>query len=130
MPIPPRSSQQLPGEGKLPPQPATVLDALETITIDVFSELPNLPPPFAREAANGVNVENLVTLPFPSPPRSPPPLEQEVDLEEILVHCGFSRKWRRQIKMLRKDINAFRFKSLKNCRRLRRQLTLSRKLLR
>jgi hypothetical protein len=55
MPIPPRSSQQLPGEGKLPPQPAAVLEALETKCIDVFSKHFNLPPPFAREAANHVH---------------------------------------------------------------------------
>jgi hypothetical protein len=85
MPTPPFQPQQC----KPPPQPlsAAVREAIKTIDMELASDNPHLPPPFMIEAANQfeVSVENLFSLPSPSPPRSPPPVEQEVDLEQILV---------------------------------------------
>jgi hypothetical protein len=86
MPTPPFQPQQCKPP---PPQPlsAAVREAIKTIDMELASDNPHLPPPFMIEAANQfeVSVENLFSLPSPSPPRSPPPVEQEVDLEQILV---------------------------------------------
>jgi hypothetical protein len=81
MPTPPFQPQQC----KPLPQPlsAAAREAIKTIDMELASDNPHLPPPFMIEAANQfeVSVENLFSLSSPSPP----PVEQDMDLEQILV---------------------------------------------
>ncbi|GAU40026.1 hypothetical protein TSUD_258190 [Trifolium subterraneum] len=82
-----------PSPPPLVPPSANVNEALSIIDMHLFSDFhnPPPPPPFMINAANyfATDVENLFTLPSPSPPRSPPleeEEEEELDIDKLFVN--------------------------------------------